>query len=45
MIIYFIYIGEIRASWLFLKFYLKLTSSLKRREERQQAELGRGENA
>lgn len=32
LIIYFIYIGEIRASWLFLKFYLKLTSCLKRRE-------------
>lgn len=32
LIIYFIYIGEIRASWLFLKFDLKLTSSLKRWE-------------
>lgn len=31
MIIYFIYIGEIRASWVLLKFYLKLTSCLKRR--------------
>lgn len=25
LIIYFIYIGEIRTSWLFLKFFLKLT--------------------
>lgn len=32
LIIYFIYIGKIRASWLFLKFYLTLTSSLKRKE-------------